>query len=189
MPKIALTKKQLEKELKRLRELAYKDELTGLFNRRGFKEESARFLAEVTKFRKQPERRESFVVKNFGLILFDIDNFKKLNDTYGHEAGDKALQKLAAIIAERVREIDIVSRWGGEEIIVGLVGAAERDAYNIAESIREKVKKETKFTVSGGVVSFDEAHNFDKLFELADKALYKAKNSGKNKIIKASSLS
>ncbi|MEK7144057.1 MAG: GGDEF domain-containing protein, partial [Patescibacteria group bacterium] len=77
---------RLKKEIERLKEAAYKDELTRLYNRRGFKSEAEKFLKEIAAFKKYPNKRESFLVKNFGLIVFDIDNFKKFNDRYGHPA-------------------------------------------------------------------------------------------------------
>ncbi len=183
---------QLKKEIKRLKELVYKDELTKLYNRRGFKEEADKFIHEVITSKKYQEKRKSFLIKNFSLIVFDIDNFKKLNDTYGHEAGDQALRLISQLILERVREVDIVARWGGEEIIVGLVGASETDAFKIADDIREKIErmklkwrgKVIKFTINGGVASFDKIKKFEELFRQADKSLYEAKNSGKNIIFK-----
>ncbi len=184
--------KTLEKEIKRLRELAFKDELTALYNRRGFKEESFKFLREAAASKKFKGKRKSFFINNFSLIIFDIDNFKKLNDTCGHDAGDEAIKFLAKIIRERVRAIDTIARWGGEEFLVGLVGASENDADVIAESIREKAAgakfkwrgKNLRFTVSGGVSDLRKFKTFEDLFNAADKALYKAKRTGKNKIVK-----
>jgi len=183
---------QLEKEIKRLKELVYKDELTKLYNRRGFKEEADKFIHEVVTSKKYQEKRKSFLIKNFSLIVFDIDNFKKLNDTYGHEAGDQALKLISQLILEKVREVDVVARWGGEEIVVGLVGASEVDAFKIADDIRGKIErmklkwrgKTIKITISGGVASFDKIKNFEELFRQADQSLYAAKNSGRNIIIK-----
>ena len=188
--------KKLEKEIKELRELAYKDELTKLYNRHGFKEESEKIISQVGAFLKHGDKRKSLVIKDFSLIIFDIDNFKKLNDKYGHQAGDEALKFFGNLVLDRVRRIDSVARWGGEEIVVGLAGASEDDAYKIADDIREKLekgnftfhKKKINFTASGGVASLDKTKNFDKLFYCADKALYKAKRTGKNKIIKHSDL-
>ncbi|MEK7593474.1 MAG: GGDEF domain-containing protein [Patescibacteria group bacterium] len=187
---------KLKEEIKRLKESAYKDELSKLYNRHGFKEEAEKFLKEAIAFQKHPERRESFLVKNFALTIFDIDNFKQLNDTYGHQAGDEALKTLGKLILERIRDIDLAARWGGEEFILGLIGANENDAYNIADDIRKKIaetkfkygKKILKFTVSGGVADFSQAKNFEDLFKLADKAMYKAKKQGKNKIVKSSKI-
>jgi len=188
--------KELEKEVAQLRELAYKDELTTLYNRHGFKEESVKFIDEVKGYLENPSRRKNFLVKSFSLVIFDIDNFKKINDTYGHQAGDAILKLVSKIIKERVREIDMVARWGGEEIIAGLVGSEENHAYKVADDIRKKIEeamvdwegKTIKFTVSGGVASFAEAKDFDGLFKKSDEALYKAKQTGKNKIVKASDL-
>jgi len=185
--------KELEEEVRRLKELAYKDELTTLYNRHGFKEEAAKFINEVKGYLENPSRRENFLIKSFSLVIFDIDNFKKINDAYGHQAGDAILKLAGKIIKERVREIDMVARWGGEEIIVGLVGSDEDHAYKVADDIRKEIEEaavdwegETiKFTVSGGVASFVKAKNFDNLFKKSDEALYKAKETGKNKIVKA----
>jgi diguanylate cyclase (GGDEF)-like protein len=183
----------LKAEIEKLKSLAYKDELTRLYNRHGFKEESEKFLDEVEGYRKNPARRSSVLIKDFSLIIFDIDNFKKINDAYGHPAGDEALKMVSNIIMERVRDIDIVARWGGEEILVGLVGASEKDAFQVADDVRGKIektsliweRKEIKFTISGGIASFDEENSeFDAMLKKADERLYKAKESGKNVIIK-----
>lgn len=178
---------ELKAEIEKLKTLTNKDELTGLLNRRGFKEEVGHFISEVSSFKDHPERRKSFVIKNFSLVLFDVDDFKKINDTYGHQAGDRALQFLSKLIFDRAREIDLVARWGGEEIIVGLPGADVDDAFNFAEDIRKRLENsegEVKFTVSGGVAGFHEAEDFESLFKNADAALYEAKSSGKNQIVK-----
>jgi len=133
--------KELEKEVARLKELAYKDELTALYNRHGFKGESTKFINEVKGYLENPSRREDFLIKSLSLTIFDIDNFKKINDTYGHQAGDAILKLVGKIIKERLRGIDIVARWGGEEIIVGLVGSDEEHAYEVAEDIRKKNRR------------------------------------------------
>ncbi len=186
--------KKLKKEISRLRELAFKDELTKLYNRRGFKEEAGKFLSEVVAFKNFPERRQAFLVKNFCLIIVDADHFKKINDTYGHDAGDEALKMMSKLITERVREVDVVGRWGGEEILIGLVGASEVDGGVIAEYIRSHVentpikhkRKSFNLTVSCGVADLAHAKDFEDLFKQADKALYQAKRAGRNKVVKAS---
>ncbi|KKU91191.1 MAG: hypothetical protein UY23_C0003G0029 [Candidatus Jorgensenbacteria bacterium GW2011_GWA1_48_11] len=186
---------KLKKEIKRLKELAYKDELTGLFNRHGFKEEARKFVSAVVRFGRT-NKRKSFLVKNFGLIVFDIDDFKKLNDAYGHLAGDLVLKSLSRFISRRVRDSDIVARWGGEEIIVGLVGASESDAFGVAENIRRGIagkelnynRRKINLSVSGGVADMVKIGDFEKLFDRADKALYRAKKLGKNRIILYSDL-
>lgn len=180
---------ELKAEVEKLKTLTNKDELTGLLNRRGFKDEARQFFSEVSSFKDHPERRSSLVIKDFSLVIFDVDDFKKINDTYGHQIGDRALQFLSKLILDRSRGIDLVARWGGEELIVGLPGADTGDAFNFAEDVRKKLESseledEVRFTVSGGVASFCEAVDFENLFKNADTALYEAKNSGKNKIIK-----
>lgn len=188
--------RKLRDEIEQLKKFAYKDELTGLLTRRGFAEGTDGFLSELSWVKEQSEKRESVVIKNFSIILFDIDDFKKLNDTFGHQAGDAVLVRLAEILEENVRDIDLPARWGGEELVLGLVGANENDAYKIAERVRgqtegEKLQfdgKDIRFTVSGGVASFEEVKDFEELFSLADKALYKAKKEGKNKVVRHSSI-
>jgi len=189
--------KKLEREIKLLRELLGRDELTGLYNRRGFRDEAEKFIKEII-ISNKIEKRKKFLVKNLAIIIFDIDYFKKLNDTYGHTAGDSGIKFLSKLIKERIRTIDFAMRWGGEEFVVGLVGADEKDAFNIAEDIRKRLeyskmklphrKGYVKFTVSAGVASFDKAKDFDKVFNSADKALYKAKNSGRNRTVRFSQL-
>lgn len=187
---------KLQKEIKRLKELAYKDELTGLFNRHGFKEEAQKFVSAVTELGKSNNKRKSFLVKNFALIIFDIDNFKNFNDSYGHLAGDLVLKSLSRFISKQVRDSDIVARWGGEEIIVGLVGASENDAFGVADKIRQGIadkklnydKRKINMTVSGGAADMTKIGDFEKLFGRADKALYRAKKLGKNRIVRYSDL-
>jgi diguanylate cyclase (GGDEF)-like protein len=183
----------LQKEIENLKTLAFKDELTGLYNRHGFKDSAGKFIAEIIGGKEHKEKRKSIIISNFSLVIFDLDNFKKLNDTYGHPAGDRALQFFSKIVMKNIRDIDSAARWGGEEIILGLVGATEEDAFQIADRIREKTAetgfnfkgKKIQFTVSGGLASFDKAKNFEEIFSLADKALYQAKEGGKNKIVRA----
>lgn len=182
--------KALYKRIKFLEKLVYRDELTKIYNRRGFIDLSSKILKEISR-NKRLEKRKKFIIKNCALILFDIDNFKQINDKFGHEIGDKALKILCFEIKKRVRDIDVVGRWGGEEIIILLVGADKENAFYIADYIRKKIeKKKIKFdggfiniTVSGGVADFKKEKDFKKVFEQADNALYKAKKTGKNKIV------
>ena len=181
------TIKKLKKEIEKLKKLAHHDELTGLLNRHGFREEADKFLgalAEQHGFKK----RKSFLIENFGLVIFDIDNFKKLNDVYGHAAGDEALMMFAKIIKDRKRDIDLAARWGGEEVVLGLVGASVDDSFNAAEDIRKILLErffiyrgeKVRFTASAGVADAKMAKDFKTMFDLADKALYKAKKLGRN---------
>ncbi len=123
----------------------------------------------------------------FSIILFDIDHFKLVNDTYGHNKGDEILKRISQVALESVREIDMVSRYGGEEFLVILPKTNAAVAQSVAERIRtsmqEKIKIEGKsITASFGVVQIREKTDIDKLINLADQALYRAKESGRNTV-------
>jgi len=123
----------------------------------------------------------------FSIILFDIDFFKKVNDSYGHNKGDEVLQSIAAVSLECVREIDMLARYGGEEFLVILPKTTSLSALEVAErmrkSIQEKIKIDNKsITASFGVVQIRENIDIDKLINLADQALYRAKSSGRNRV-------
>lgn len=125
--------------------------------------------------------------KRFGsplsIIMLDLDNFKKYNDTYGHTAGDKLLVETAGILLKEVREIDLVVRYGGEEFLFLLPEAEMQDAYEVAERTRKSVEKNTGVTISIGISSYSpEAGHWRELVKSADTALYQAKQKGKNRI-------
>ena len=169
------------------------DPLTGLLNRRGFTNLAERIYGDVKFLRGNPgARREHFFVDSFTVLFFDIDNFKKINDTYGHEVGDKVLQYVATLVNEKVRASDFVARFGGEEIVAGLVGASERDGASKAEEIRRAIKSRVKIpknldhkvTVSVGIAEFDGKVSLEDLVKRADKAMYKAKTGGKDKVVR-----
>lgn len=184
----------LKREVRKLRKLAYFDELTGLLNRRGFKDMIQKFSNQIS--REKEGRRKKVKLSSLSIALIDLDHFKKVNDTYGHDAGDAALKHITKIILGRVRDLDVVGRWGGEELIVGLVGADESDSVLVLDSIRERLagrtlnfqRKKISFTLSAGVACFDGGSPLDEVVAMADKALYKAKHSGRNKVIKFSDL-
>lgn len=119
------------------------------------------------------------------LILVDIDSFKQINDTYGHQVGDRILKQVCAIIKSTVRKSDISARWGGEELAIYLPEADEQIGYQIAETVRLRVASETEpqVTVSCGIAGWNldsEKVSVESLFYLADMALYKAKKNGRN---------
>ncbi len=162
---------------------ALTDGLTGLYNHRHFQERLEENL-------KRAER----LGEKLSLLLLDIDHFKKINDTYGHPVGDQVLRTLAATIDDTVREIDIPARYGGEEFSVLLLGAAKKEAAQIAERLRQRVKElrfntssgEFSITVSIGIATFPEdATTREALIEEADQALYRAKNSGRDRVVLA----
>jgi diguanylate cyclase (GGDEF)-like protein len=162
--------------------LAITDSLTGLYLRRYFSERLEDEIKRSGKHR-----------LNFALLEIDIDDFKICNDKHGHLSGDAVLKETARLIKEGTREIDIVSRYGGEEFAVLLEETDEKGAMIVAERIREKVKEcqfkaydeILKITVSVGVAAYPkDAKTKDALFEKADRALYEAKKSGKNVVRK-----
>jgi diguanylate cyclase (GGDEF)-like protein len=166
--------------------LAVKDGLTGLSNRRSFTEELARSV-------KRQDRQGG----SFALVLLDIDHFKKLNDTFGHPAGDEALRKVAATLTSVMREGDVAARYGGEEFAVILPGSDETGAMNLAERLREAIPKnpfihegtQLKITASLGVAVWPAAGKTpEAILSAADRALYAAKGAGRNRVVAASSL-
>ncbi|MNN51606.1 putative diguanylate cyclase YdaM [compost metagenome] len=119
------------------------------------------------------------------LIIVDIDKFKQINDTFGHQIGDKILKQVCSIIKTSVRKTDVAARWGGEELAVYLPGANVNSGYQLAEIIRLRVAMETNpsVTVSCGISEWNrnsEKISVESLFYSADMALYKAKNNGRN---------
>ncbi len=187
---------KLEAEIHRIKRLAYVDELTGLFNRHGFKVEADKFLHELNAPKEEMTKRRVALISNFSIIMVDADHFKKVNDVYGHPTGDAILKMLAVAITGRVRDLDMVGRWGGEEIIIGLPGASENDAAMIADIIREKVEKErvvskkksVGVTISSGVAAHAHGDTLEALIHKADKALYEAKHRGRNCVVRFTEL-
>ncbi|MFH0763676.1 MAG: diguanylate cyclase [Candidatus Omnitrophota bacterium] len=173
-------------ERMRLFKQATRDGLTYLYNIRHF---NLLLEAEFKNVSMYKSRRLS-------IIMSDIDNFKHINDTYGHQAGDTILREFARTMQSKCRETDVVARYGGEEFIVMLTGAGEKQAFDVAEKIRLAVEaKKFKFksetyntTISLGVAEYSNEKDKDDLIEKADKALYKAKHEGKNRTCPASSV-
>ncbi|MBA3026005.1 MAG: diguanylate cyclase [Sulfurimonas sp.] len=164
----------LQSQNKEFETMASTDALTGLFNRYKFSE---LFVSTY----KTMMLRDS----KMSLILLDIDFFKKVNDTYGHNNGDRVLVKVAHALHHIIRNIDIVCRWGGEEFVVLLPTASIENAIAIAEKIRMYVENMEipevgKITISCGVSEVECEENMKRVIERADKALYLAKNSGRN---------
>jgi diguanylate cyclase (GGDEF)-like protein len=165
---------------------AVTDELTGLFNHRRFQEV---ITAEV-------ERTRRFG-QELGLIMLDIDDFKRVNDTYGHLQGDEVLKEVAHALRESSREIDEPARYGGEEMAVALPQTGLEGAYEFAERVRQRIERlqiplvdgdgTLRVTASFGVASLPDSAKIDKdaLVAAADAALYRAKRSGKNRTVKA----
>ncbi|MCR4277408.1 MAG: GGDEF domain-containing protein [Candidatus Berkelbacteria bacterium] len=185
---------ELEREISQLKSRLTTDELTKILNRRGLIEILRPWAREVAYQLANPDRRKALIVRALSLVFADIDHFKKVNDTYGHLAGDLVLKTVAKILRENVREIDIVGRYGGEEIVLGLIGANLSDSKKISEHLRKKIAdtpikfrdQMIKVTASFGVATLSANLNLEELIKNADEALYRAKNSGRNKVVTSS---
>ena len=157
------------------RDLAARDPMTGLLNRRGMEA----FLRNTTHS------------EYLALSVLDIDNFKSINDAYGHDVGDDAICFMAEQIEKSIRDSDAVARFGGEEFVVYLRGRDVEKMRMTMERVREAIGRDSAnvveggFTVSGGVeiVRSEENSDFESLFKAADEKLYEAKNSGKNRLV------
>ncbi len=172
---------QLYKTEERLHTLAITDDLTGVFNRRHFLKLAQEQIEQVI-----------LGAPIFSIILFDIDNFKHVNDTYGHSAGDQALRYLSKACLNNTRKTDIFARFGGEEFIIMLPNTNQHEAGEFAERIRTLLEGmrvpyngiEFGLTISAGVASSrPEYLDLDDLLLNADNALYQAKELGKNRTV------
>jgi diguanylate cyclase (GGDEF)-like protein len=186
LPILSIFAKQIGNSLERARlfeevqSLALTDPLTGLQNRRS--------VFELGRIEFSRTRR---MQRSFSCMMLDIDHFKKVNDTYGHQAGDQILQGFAGRCLKAVREGDMVGRYGGEEIVILLpetdrdlaVRVAERLGASVAEKPVQTTQGEITVTVSIGVAAQDEnTPHFEALIARADQALYIAKHKGRNRV-------
>lgn len=178
--------KILRQELELAKEESLRDGLTGTYNRRAF-----------------DDRLQSLVERNlihrqdFALLVLDIDDFKRVNDTYGHPVGDRVILAIANTCNQMVRSDDFLARYGGEEFVIILPGASRRNAAKKAKHIcrtidstrytldRDEVDGSLSLTVSIGVTAFRRGDTAATVLERADQALYKAKSAGKNTVISA----
>jgi diguanylate cyclase (GGDEF)-like protein len=165
--------------VQKLETMASTDGLTGLLNKRSVLESGAQKIAAAARFQRK-----------LALLIVDIDFFKKVNDTHGHDVGDQVIRGLGEILKRQKRTTDIVGRFGGEEFVAVCEQTDEKGALLLAERIREELGK-TSFRTAGGVLSvtcsvgvatFPEAGTtWEALFKAADEALYVSKRSGRNR--------
>ena len=173
----------LRNDLEQSVNLAAKDSLTGLFNRRYFDIHLKQMIEKANK--------ES--IKLY-LLMCDIDNFKHVNDTYGHQAGDKVLTIVSRILKNTLRVTDLIARFGGEEFTILLTDIDISKAIETAERVRVKIEymdfhiedqiEPLKKTISIGVTEYKKEESIESFIERADKAMYEAKRTGKNKVVK-----
>lgn len=176
-------------EIKRISTLQYEnitDHLIGIYNRRYLDRKIAEELLRVSRYGTP-----------LSLLLMDIDHFKAVNDNYGHQVGDQTLKSLGHLLFKKVRDTDIIARYGGEEIAILAIQTTVSDAVDLAERLRQAVETSIMvqadedekrpaitITVSIGVTGFDrQTTDHNVLIERADKALYKAKHEGRNRVI------
>ena len=166
----------VKEQSRRLKDMAVTDPLTGAYNRR-YLEEQARHAMDAWERYQQP----------CTLFLIDVDHFKRINDRYGHSVGDTAIKRLVDVISRRIRAVDILCRFGGEEFIVLLPGTAIEGGMKFAEELRQvvghaKILPKGSMTISIGVCEVGAADDLDQWFRLADTALYLAKRHGRNRV-------
>ncbi len=175
---------ELRRQVEESRQAALRDPLTQLPNRRALEARAAEELARQRRFGTP-----------LALAVFDIDDFKQINDVFGHKAGDRALSLIGKILAESLRETDFIARYGGEEFVALLPGADAESALKVAELMRRQVEnagmhshnKPVRITFSAGVALARKGEDFEQLFERADQAMYQAKQRGKNRCVLAES--
>lgn len=175
---VAVNKLALQDANTQLEQLSQTDRLTGLFNRGHWEELVVQEFKRVTR-----------TGHPCSMIMFDIDHFKKINDNYGHPAGDEVIRQTAATLQDCIRETDVGGRYGGEEFGVLLINTESEDARIVAERIRESIEALTvtheahviKYTVSLGIAEMSGSmDNHEQLIHQADQALYQSKEGGRN---------
>lgn len=165
-------------------ELSNRDPLTNIYNRRYVHNRAEEIIEEYKR-----------IGKIFSVCIIDIDNFKEINDTFGHQVGDRVLKEFASIINDNLRIYDVLGRYGGEEFIIILNNIDEKKSHTVMNRILNIIREKTfifdgnrvAFTFSAGIVSCREVQKdkieLDELVKLADKRMYHAKNTGKNKVV------
>jgi diguanylate cyclase (GGDEF)-like protein len=161
---------EIERHNQHLQKLVHKDSLVDAYNKKG--------IMNILK-----EMVEEPGSERFTIMLFDIDDFKRINDSQGHITGDKVLKKVARIAKENIRGFDILGRYGGDEFLIILPGTTLTDAMIVAERFRKSIGSEPELSVSIGVAAFPEdGKAVQEIIEVADAGLYESKRIGKNAV-------
>ena len=172
---------KLQQQVNEARSEAFRDALTGLHNRIAY---DNRLDEEIARWKRYGN--------DLSLILLDVDHFKRVNDNYGHKAGDRVLEVIGTLVRQTIRESDYAARYGGEEFVILLPETDLEGAYALAEKLRLAIQNKhfqytnqrVSITASCGLARFRKSDSADSLFERADKALYHAKESGRNCCLK-----
>lgn len=178
--KLSATNYRLNKALNTIRDLAIHDDLTQAFNRRQMFEELKREKAKADR-----------IGGIFSIALFDLDHFKTINDTYGHLKGDDVLKHLIHSVSHEIREIDSISRYGGEEFVIIMSGSDTSGAEECALRIKNRIKNlkfpgfadTFRITISTGITTYQPVESIDEIIARSDSAMYKAKAMGRNQVV------
>jgi diguanylate cyclase (GGDEF)-like protein len=162
----------------KVRQMAFLDGLTGIFNRRYFESRIAEEIERAQRYQNE-----------LSIIMIDVDNFKKLNDEFGHLLGDETLRQVSTIFSQNLRKVDIACRYGGEEFVILAPQTSGEHAHGVAEKLRKVVEGWSfpgvprPVTVTAGVASYPaNGSTRDELVKAADDALYRAKQAGRNRV-------
>lgn len=161
----------LTQSIQRIKILSEVDVLTNAYNRR-----------KITSILQSEMKQSSRYEDDLALILLDIDDFKKVNDTLGHQEGDRVLQSLSKHIKSSLRSSDSFGRWGGEEFLIIIPQISQENAKKIIEKLRLSINETQTVTCSFGLSIYQDKENMDTFVNRADKAMYQAKKSGKNQV-------
>jgi diguanylate cyclase (GGDEF)-like protein len=172
----------LKKENEKLRQSAIIDELTQLYNRRGFNQLGSYF------FNKKPKNKidQRKKIKQNVMLFLDLDDFKLVNDNYGHLKGDKVLKAFASFLKKKTRKEDLIVRFGGEEFLIILNNINLKEGIKKANTLLNDIRKQKfskiKITCCIGIIDLSKEYNISKAIKKADKLMYQAKKNGKNTI-------
>lgn len=175
---LEITSKQLKESNQKFKKLAIYDSLTQIYNRGKIEQTMKREL----------EKCNRKMEKTFSLFLFDLDDFKRINDRYGHNSGDLVLKRVTSEVSSSLRQIDYFGRWGGEEFMIILPSTSLIEAKHMMDRITLKIssiifEEDFNITISGGLTEYTVGISFEEMMKSVDKKLYKAKRSGKNTVL------
>ena len=172
---------ELKEKISELEKKAVFDDLTGAFRREFFQEKVQEDINQLLE--EEDKRREGY--REISILFCDLDNFKQINDTYGHSKGDQILKEVVRILKENLRDTDVVARFGGDEFVIEMMGANKEEAKKRAEVLRDIIKEEIlekleiEVSLSFGIAQAKKGQKLEKIIKEADKAMYSQKKKGK----------